>query len=84
LLSYCDKAFIQIVFSKVVIAQKEGLQEKILLLQSFFGIANVIGTLCFGSIVKSRSQDCLISRQYLLQASLFGIGKCKKLNIIFL
>ena len=54
----------------------EGLDlESAVLLQTFLGCAMVCGSLLFGLIVMSKSQQCLISKQYSLQGSLFGIGE---------
>ena len=57
-------------------AYEEGLQEDdAVLLQTFLGIATSVGSLCYGLIVLSKNNQCMISRQYLLQSSVFGIGK---------
>lgn len=42
-----------------------------MLLQAYFGLASVLGTVALGFIVVKNSMECLIARQYLLQASLF-------------
>ena len=55
-------------------ALAEGLRDQAVLLQTFIGLGLAAGTLCFGLLVVSRSKQCLISRQYLLQTSIFGIG----------
>jgi len=55
-------------------ALAEGLRDQAVLLQTFIGLGMAAGTLCFGLLVVSRSKQCLISRQYLLQTSIFGIG----------
>lgn len=55
-------------------ALAEGLKDKAVLLQTFIGLGMAAGTLAFGLLVVSRSKQCLISRQYLLQTSIFGIG----------
>ena len=55
-------------------ALAEGLKDQAVLLQTFIGLGMAAGTLCFGLLVVSRSKQCLISRQYLLQTSIFGIG----------
>ncbi len=53
----------------------EGLvKDEAVALQSLLGLATSIGALGFGYVARSRSSQCMISRQYLLQASLFGIG----------
>jgi hypothetical protein len=60
---------------KVPMAFDEGLgKDEAVALQSILGLATSIGALGFGLVAMSRSQQCIISRQYLLQASLFGIG----------
>ncbi len=57
-------------------AHDEGLQEsQCVQLQTFIGISMAIGSILFGLVVLSRSNQCLISKQYLLQAAIFGIGK---------
>ena len=56
-------------------AINEGLgEEDAILLQTFLGVALSIGAFSFGIVILSKSQQCMISRQYLLQASIFGIG----------
>lgn len=52
----------------------EGLKDEAVLLQTFIGLGMAVGTLSFGIMVVSRSKNCLISRQYLLQTSIFGIS----------
>ena len=39
------------------------------------GVSTSIGAFLFGIVILSKSQQCMISRQYLLQTSIFGIGK---------
>ena len=55
-------------------AWSEGLDSQVILLQTFMGLAMVIGTLVFGCIMVNRSKQCVVSPQYLLQISLLGIG----------
>ena len=55
-------------------AWAEGLDSQVILLQTFMGLAMVIGTLVFGCIMVNRSKQCVVSPQYLLQISLLGIG----------
>ena len=55
-------------------ATAEGLGDNVMLLQTCLGLAMSAGSLGFGLVVVSRSNQCVISRQYLLQASVFGIG----------
>ena len=57
-------------------ALKEGLVEgEAVLLQSFLGLAAAAGSISYGCIVLSRSEQCRISRHYLLQSSIFGLGQ---------
>ena len=51
------------------------IMQDVILLQTFMGLAMVIGTLCFSCIMVNRSKQCMISPQYLLQISLLGIGR---------
>ncbi len=60
---------------QVPLALDEGLGEEAIVLQTFLGLATSVGAFSFGMMVLSRSQQCMISRQYLLQASIFGIGR---------
>ena len=46
------------------------------LLQTFLGLALALGCLGCGVIVVRPSTQCWISRQYLCQATLLGIGGC--------
>jgi hypothetical protein len=53
----------------------EGLEDSALvLLQTFLGFATALGCVGFGLVVVRPSDQCLISRQYLCQASMVGIG----------
>ena len=57
-------------------AYEEGLlEDDAVLLQTFLGLATSVGSLSYGLIVLSKNNQCMISRQYLLQSSVFGIGK---------
>lgn len=57
------------------LTEEEGLNETaILLLQSYLGVAFSIGCLVFGFLTAKNSMQCMISRQYLCQASLIGVG----------
>jgi len=58
----------------VAMALAEGLKDEAVLLQTFIGLGMACGTLAFGLLVVSRSKQCMISRQYLLQTAIFGIG----------
>ena len=56
-------------------ALEEGLNvDQAIWLQTYLGIASALGAFLFGIVSLSKSQQCMISRQYLLQASIFGIG----------
>ena len=57
------------------LAIDEGLGDDAILLQTFMGVSTSIGAFLFGVVILSKSQQCMISRQYLLQTSIFGIGK---------
>ena len=50
------------------------MEEDTVLLQTFLGVATSVGSLSYGLIVLSKNNQCMISRQYLLQSSIFGIG----------
>ena len=56
-------------------AVAEGLGDRAIMLQTFMGLGMTAGSIGFGCIVVSRSKQCVISRQYLLQTSIFGIGE---------
>ncbi|XP_066994725.2 monocarboxylate transporter 4 [Anabrus simplex] len=54
---------------------KEGLDDSTLvLMQTFFGFATSLGCVGFGIVVVRPSEQCLISKQYLCQAAMVGIG----------
>ncbi|XP_031354318.1 monocarboxylate transporter 2-like isoform X2 [Photinus pyralis] len=54
---------------------KEGLEDSALvLLQTFLGFSSALGFVGFGLVIVRPSTQCLISRQYLCQASMVGIG----------
>lgn len=56
-------------------AYNEGLEDSALvLLQTFLGFASALGCVGFGLVTVRPSSQCLISRQYLCQAAMFGIG----------
>ena len=44
-------------------------------LQTFLGVSMSLGSALFGMVVLSKSKQCVISRRYLVQASMFGIGE---------
>lgn len=55
---------------------KEGLEDSALvLLQTFLGFACALGFVGFGLVIVRPSSQCLISRQYLCQTAMVGIGK---------
>ena len=47
----------------------------LLLIHTFMGLAMAAGTVIVGLVVLRPSPQCLISLQYLCQATLYGIGK---------
>ncbi|CAK1586961.1 unnamed protein product [Parnassius mnemosyne] len=54
---------------------QEGLEESALvLLQTFLGFAAVLGCAGFGLVLVRPSAQCLVSKQYLCQTALLGIG----------
>jgi hypothetical protein len=60
---------------QVPLSLDEGLQvSEALALQTFLGAGCSIGSLLFGMVVITRSQQCSVSTQYLLQAAIFGTG----------
>lgn len=46
-----------------------------MVLQTFMGFASALGCVGFGLVIVRPSTQCLISRQYLCQAAMVGIGK---------
>ncbi|XP_066139576.1 monocarboxylate transporter 2-like isoform X1 [Euwallacea fornicatus] len=63
------------VFYLVYQGYREGLEDSALvLLQTFMGFASALGCVGFGLITVKPSTQCLISRQYLCQTALIGIG----------
>ena len=72
-------AIVQLSYSwggfQLPVTLEEGLGDDAVLLQSFLGIATAIGSLSYGLVVLSKNEQCVISRQYLLQSSIFGLGK---------
>ncbi|CAH1377000.1 unnamed protein product [Tenebrio molitor] len=63
------------VFYLVYQGYKEGLEDSALvLLQTFMGFASALGCVGFGLVTVRPSSQCLISRQYLCQAAMVGIG----------
>ena len=56
-------------------AWNEGLGDEAIMLQIFMGLAVTLGTLVFGCLLVTRSKQCMVSSQYLLQTTLLGIGQ---------
>lgn len=55
---------------------REGLEDSgLVVLQTFMGFASALGCVGFGLVIVKPSTQCLISRQYLCQAALVGIGR---------
>jgi hypothetical protein len=50
----------------------------LLLIHTFMGLAMAAGTVIVGLVVLRPSPQCLISLQYLCQATLYGIGKIQQ------
>lgn len=68
--------FLRFIRIKVYQGYREGLEDSALvLLQTFMGFASALGCVGFGLITVKPSTQCLISRQYLCQTALIGIGK---------
>ncbi|PNF28100.1 hypothetical protein B7P43_G12256 [Cryptotermes secundus] len=63
------------VFYLALQGYKEGLEDSALvLMQTFMGFATALGCVGFGLVVVRPSDQCLISRQYLCQAAMVGVG----------
>ncbi|XP_013778241.2 monocarboxylate transporter 12-like [Limulus polyphemus] len=61
-------------FYLVHIAKDEGLEDvSILLLQIFQGFAYIVGCCTFSLLILKNSAQCMIARQYLCQAAMFGV-----------
>ena len=54
---------------QVPMAKAEGLGDQAILLQTFLGLGMTLGSLGFGGLAVSRSRQCMISSQYLLQVT---------------
>lgn len=68
--------------SQALQGYKEGLEDSALvLLQTFLGFATALGCVGFGLVIVRPSSQCLISRQYLAQAAMLGIGKIITTNL---
>lgn len=64
------------VFYLALQGYNEGLEDSALvLMQTFLGFATALGCVGFGLVVVRPSEQCLISRQYLCQAAMVGVGK---------
>lgn len=62
---------------------EEGLEESALvLLQTFLGFAAVLGCAGFGLVLVRPSAQCLVSKQYLCQTALVGIGKSIYIHLL--
>jgi hypothetical protein len=50
-------------------------------MQTFLGFATALGCVGFGLVVVRPSEQCLISRQYLCQAAMVGVGKAAYISL---
>jgi hypothetical protein len=65
--------------------EEDGLEASdLLLIHTFMGLAMAAGTVIVGLVVLRPSPQCLISLQYLCQATLYGIGILVVLPFLFL
>ncbi|KPJ19817.1 Monocarboxylate transporter 10 [Papilio machaon] len=55
-------------------AEEEGLGDTAGLLQAYLGLAWAVGCAAFGLLVRQKSAECRIARQYLTQAAVFVCG----------
>ncbi|XP_041979851.1 monocarboxylate transporter 10-like isoform X2 [Aricia agestis] len=55
-------------------AEEEGLGDTAALLQAYLGLAWAVGCAAFGLLVRQKSAECRIARQYLTQAAVFVCG----------
>ncbi|CAH0720019.1 unnamed protein product, partial [Brenthis ino] len=55
-------------------AEEEGLGDTAELLQAYLGLAWAVGCAAFGLLVRQKSAECRIARQYLTQAAVFVCG----------
>lgn len=73
------------VFYLALQGYKEGLEDSALvLMQTFLGFATALGCVGFGLVVVRPSEQCLISRQYLCQAAMVGVGKAADISLCVL
>ena len=64
--------------------KREGLgARETVLLQTFMGMGMTVGTLGFGCVVVTKSKQCMISPQYLLQTAILGIGEYQQPIVLF-
>ena len=55
--------------------EKDGIADKILILQIYLGVAWILGCVVFGLLVVVRNNvECRIARQYLCQTAIFMCG----------
>ncbi|CAB3254769.1 unnamed protein product [Arctia plantaginis] len=57
-------------------AEEEGLGDTVELLQAYLGLAWAVGCAAFGLLVRQKSTECRIARQYLTQAAVFVCAIC--------
>ncbi|XP_057668640.1 monocarboxylate transporter 2-like [Diorhabda carinulata] len=63
------------IFYLVYQGYKEGLEDNgLVVLQTFMGFATALGCVGFGFVIIKPSTQCLISRQYLCQTAMVGMG----------
>ncbi|XP_045490617.1 monocarboxylate transporter 10 [Pieris rapae] len=55
-------------------AEEEGLGDTAEILQAYLGLAWAVGCAAFGLLVRQKSAECRIARQYLTQAAVFVCG----------
>ncbi|XP_050098843.1 monocarboxylate transporter 12-like isoform X3 [Anopheles aquasalis] len=56
--------------------QKDGIGDKVMILQIYLGLAWTLGCSAFGLLVVRNSVECRIARQYLCQTAIFMCGVC--------
>ncbi|XP_061498435.1 monocarboxylate transporter 2 isoform X2 [Anopheles gambiae] len=56
--------------------QKDGIGDKVMILQIYLGLAWTLGCTAFGLLVVRNSVECRIARQYLCQTAIFMCGVC--------
>ncbi|KAJ8959186.1 hypothetical protein NQ318_022447 [Aromia moschata] len=78
LMTACASAALGIyapIFYLIYQGYREGLEDSgLVVLQTFMGFASALGCVGFGLVIVRPSTQCLISRQYLCQAAMVGIG----------